>query len=169
MVKNLERQTELVPIIPIDPNIIFRDLYYKPYGYYQTAEKLLEVARKEGHDFNINDARNFLYKQAVWQIYAPRPKNIPRTSFNQITIPNEVHQADILFTPHDTINGKTYKYCLSVIDIASRFKAGEPLLDKSSSSVAKAFTRIYNSRSCPLVWPKFLQVDGGSEFKGVYA
>ena len=158
------------PYIPIDPNvekdIIFRMLYYKPNGYYQTAEKLLQIAKNEGYNYNIDDARKFLYKQAVWQIYAPRPKFIQWASFNQIVVPNEVHQSDILYMTFDTINRKTYKYCLCIKDVASKFAYAEPLTDKLSLTVAKTFKKIYDTRSCPLTWPKLLQVDYGSEFKG---
>jgi hypothetical protein len=160
-----------VPHIFIDPkveiDIILRELYYKPYGYYQTAEELLSVAKeKSDRNIKIDDVRRFLYKQAVWQIHAPKPKYIPRASFTSICIPNEVHQADLLEMPRDTKEGKIYKYCLCVIDIASRYKAAIPLTNKLAITTARAFKKIYNARNCPLVWPKLLQVDGGSEFKG---
>ena len=34
-----------------------------------------------------------------------------------------------------------------------------------SVSVAKAFKKVYSYRNTPLIWPKVLQVDGGSEFR----
>ena len=61
--------------------------------------------------------------------------------------------------------GTVYKYCLCIVDIASRFKWAIPLTDKTSSSVAKAFKKVYNNSKCPLIWPKLLMVDSGSEFK----
>src|SRR5271154_6656650 len=92
-----------LPSIFIDPkielNIILRWLYYKPKGYYQTAEKLLVKAKDIGHNFTIKDVREWLHKQAIWQIYSPEPKYIPQVSFNRITHPNEYHQADILYMP----------------------------------------------------------------------
>src|SRR5207245_5667855 len=45
-----------------------------------------------------------------------------------------------------------------------RYKASVPLIDQSSVSVAKAFKKVYSYRNSPLIWPKVLQVDGGSEF-----
>ena len=79
-------------------------------------------------------------------------------------MPNEVHQADLLFLPHDKVRRKTYKYALTVVDVASRFKAAEPLTTKESKEVANALSRIY--RRGPLMWPKLLQVDPGREFMG---
>ena len=39
-------------------------------------------------------------KQAIWQIYLPARKNIPRPTFD-VQSPNAIHQADLLFIPHD--------------------------------------------------------------------
>ena len=67
--------------------------------------------------------------------------------------------------PHDKVGRQIYKYCLNIIDVASRYKASIPLTDRTSLSIAKAFIKCYNSKKCLLIWPKVLQVDGGSEFK----
>ena len=93
----------------------------------------------------------------------PSPRHIPRPKFD-VNLPNEVHQADLLFLPHDKVRRRTYKYTLTVVDIASRFKAAEPLATKESKEVANTLSRIY--RRGPLMWPKLLQVDPGREFMG---
>ena len=73
--------------------------------------------------------------------------------------------------PHDTLGRgrgrKTYKYALTVVDVASRYKAAEALTSKESAEVAKAFEKIYN-RKHPngFRWPQLLQVDPGREFMG---
>ena len=67
------------------------------------------------------DARSWLKKQAVWQIYLPAPRHIPRPMFDEDT-PNAVHQADLLYLPHDHVGRCTYKYALTVVEIASRYK-----------------------------------------------
>ena len=77
--------------------------------------------------------------------------------------PNKIHQADLLFLPHDTYRKKTYKYALVVVDIASRYKDAEALTTKESSEVAKAFENIYSQK---LKWPEILMVDPGKEFCG---
>ena len=104
-------------------------------------------------------------KQAIWQIYLPAPRgNIPRPTFD-VNFPNAVHQADLLFLPHDKLprGKKIFKYALTVVDVASRFKAAEPLTSKDSSEVSRAFRKIVKG---PLKWPKILQVDPGREFMG---
>ena len=154
---------------------ILREIYYAPSGYYQSAQKFHEAVKKQGYDYDITDVRDFLHRQAVWQIHAPRPKYIPYSSFNNITIPNECHQADILYMPYDKIGRVTYLFCLNVVDVASRYKASIPIGATSvknrggiltSRTISKAFEHIYDDPDCPLVWPKLLITDKGSEFKG---
>jgi len=136
-------------------------LYYSPRGYWKglaAIKKLAAAAR-----VSETEAKDFLKKQAIWQIYLPAPRHIPRPKFD-VSVPNEVHQADLLFLPHDTVRRKRYKYALTVVDVASRFKAAEPLATKEAKEVADAMSRIY--RRGPLKWPTLLQVDPGREFMG---
>ena len=137
------------------------NIYYSPRGYWKgiTAIKKLASAAKVSED----QAKAWLKKQAIWQIYLPAPRRIPRPKFD-VSVPNEVHQADLLFLPHDRVGRKTYRYALTVVDVASRYKEAEPLTSKTATEVASALSRIY-SRG-PLKWPKVLQVDPGHEFMG---
>ena len=75
------------------------------------------------------------------------------------------YQADILYMPYDTVDRKLYKYCLNIVDVASRYKASVLLEDHSFACIAKAFNKIYSKADCPLIWPRVLQVNGESEFK----
>ena len=136
-------------------------IYYSPRGYWKglAAIKKLASAAKVSEDV----AKDWLKKQAIWQIYLPAPRHIPRQKFD-VTVPNEVHQADLLFLPHDKVGRRTYKYALTVVDVASRFKEAEPLTTKEAKEVAGALSRIY--KRGPLNWPKLLQVDPGREFMG---
>ena len=92
-----------------------------------------------------------------WPVYAKPPSQSDVCPFRR-------HQADLLFLPHDKVGRVTYKYALTLVDIASRFKAARPLTSKRADEVAKAFANIY--RTGPLSWPKTLMVDDGHEFKG---
>ena len=138
-------------------------IYYSPKGYWKgmAAIKQLATAAKVSED----TARAWLTKQALWQVYLPGPKYIPRPKF-YVASPNSVHQADLLFLPHDKLphGKKIYKYALTVVDVASRYKAAEALTSKESDEVARSFAKIY--RRGPLKWPQILQVDPGREFMG---
>ena len=136
-------------------------VYYSPRGYWKglTAIKKLASAAKVSEDV----AKDWLKKQAIWQVYLPAPRHIPRPKFD-VRVPNEVHQADLLFLPHDRVGRRTYKYALTVVDVSSRYKEAEPLTSKTAAEVADALEKIY--KRGPLKWPKLLQVDPGREFMG---
>ncbi len=61
---------------------------------------MFEASQKAGFDFTLEEVEDWLEGQAVHQIHMPRPKYILRASFNSITIPNEVYQADVLYMRH---------------------------------------------------------------------
>ena len=138
-------------------------IYYSPRGYWKglAAVKKLAAAARVSEEV----AKQWLAKQALWQIYLPPPRYIPRPKFD-VSRPNAVHQADLLFLPHDKLphGKKVYKYALTVVDVASRYKAAEPLTSKESEEVSRGFAKIY--RHGPLKWPQLLQVDPGHEFMG---
>ena len=73
------------------------------------------------------------------QIYLPAPQYIPRPKFD-VPVPNKVHQADLLYLPHDLPprSRETFKYALTVVDVASRFKEAEPLTTKEAREVVAA-------------------------------
>jgi hypothetical protein len=73
-----------------------------------------------------------------------------------------MHQVDLLFLPHD---GK-YKYVLTLIDGASRYKEAVPLKTKKAMGVADALQRMYD-RS-PLNFPQLIMCDYGHEFMGKF-
>ena len=138
-------------------------IYYSPQGYWKgiaAIRKLSEAAKVPEET-----AKKWLIKQALWQIFLPAPKRIPRPKFNLPT-PNAVHQADLLFLPHDKLprGRKVFEYALTIVDMASRYKEAEPLTSKNSDEVALAFKKIY--KRARLKWPQLLQVDPGCEFMG---
>ncbi len=157
---------------------ILRKVFYSAGGFQRNAIQLREAVLRKGKDLSKNEIQEWLDKQAMYQIlFKPKPKFIRVPRF-MVSKPNDIHQADLLFLPHDEIciklrsktkskSCKTYKYTLSIIDIASRYKAAVPLETKSAEEVSKAFISVYNDKKNPLTWPRLLQVDAGGEFKGM--
>src|SRR6185437_6380259 len=98
-----------IPIIQIDYgkareldiSIALRKIYYQPNGYQRTVKKLYKASLKAGHNFIIEEVHNWLKRQVLYQIHKPRPRFIPRASFNSMQVPNECHQADILYMSHN--------------------------------------------------------------------
>ena len=135
-------------------------VYYSTKGYWKGYAAIEKLSREAG--VSERDAKEWLGKQALWQIYLPFPEYIPRPRWT-VSKPNQVHQADLLFLPHDTIWGRVYRYALVVIDVASRYKDAEALRTKESGEISKCFSKIYSRR---LSWPGVLMVDPGREFMG---
>ena len=59
-------------------------IYYSPQGYWKgisaIKKKLSESAKVPE-----NVAKQWLYKQAIWQIYLPAPRYVPRPKFDVST------------------------------------------------------------------------------------
>ena len=95
-------------------------------------------------------------------VLLPAPKHIDQPHY-QVTIPNEMHQFDLLYMPSNTSYGSKYKYIPAGIDATSRYKVIRPLRTKQAKDVAEMIADIYQVG--PLTYPKIFQCDNGSEFK----
>jgi hypothetical protein len=164
--------TGYLPIISINPKIAhkldiaieLRKLYYRPQGYYRTAEKLRDACKKAGNNFSLADVREWLDNQALHQIHKPRPKFIQYASFNSIQDLNEMHQSDLTPMPHDKIGNRIFKYRLVIKDVATRYRKSCALTNKSASTVAKAIKKIYEDPNNHLSWPNVFRTDKGTEY-----
>ena len=72
------------------------------------------------------------------------------------------HQFNLLHMPRDTLYGNKYKYILSGIDVASRYKVARLLRMKQVKYIAKMIANIY--KVGPLTYPKVFQCDNGRKF-----
>ena len=142
----------------------FNQIYYSDDGYWRGRSAIQKLAKASGS--TKEEAEKWLLKQPLYQIYLPAPKYIPRpnASLSLYAKPNDIHQADILYLPHDKFEMKTYKYALNIVGVASRYKGSYQLTTKNSKEVAQAFQWIYENT--PLNYPKTLIVDDGKEFYG---
>ena len=109
--------------------------------------------------------------EIIEQIFSkPHPKARKVFSHYQIEEPNNTHQIDILYLSHDDAGSSKrykYKYALTLVDIASRYKAARALRNKEGGTVFDALMDIYDSDK-NLEIPKVLNTDSGSEFKNKY-
>ena len=70
-----------------------------------------------------------------------------------------------MYLPHDQDGRRTFKYALTVVYVASRYKEAKAITDKTATQVVKALESIY-ARG-PVRRPKVLQIEPGSEFQEV--
>ena len=136
-------------------------IYYQPNHLWKGQKAVKKLKELSGE--KPKAVKQWLSRQAFWQVHLPAPKSIDRPLY-EITIPNEMHQFDLLYMPSDTLYGSKYKDILAGIDAASRCKVARPLRMKQARDVAEMIADIY--KVGPLTYPKIFQCDNGSEFKG---
>ena len=142
----------------------FEQIYYSDDGYWRGKSAIKKLVKASGS--TKEEVEKWLLKQPLCRIYLPAPKYAPRpnASMSLFAKPNDIHQADILYLPHDKFKKKTFKYALNIVDVASRYKGSYQLTTKNAKEVAQAFQWIYENT--PLTYPKTLIIDDGKEFYG---
>ena len=139
-----------------------RPLYTEELGFPGAAALHAQLPRGSA---SLTRVRAWVASQKVGAYLQVKPPPIQYARFDE-TRPNRIHQSDVLFLPHDKVGKQTYKYCLTLVDVASRYKAARPLKTKDAATVARELAGIYDDAKCPLVWPEQMMVDQGTEFKG---
>ena len=95
--------------------------------------------------------KQWLFRQAFWQVHSPPPKHSDRPHY-EVIIPNEIHQFDLLYMPSNTLHEN--KYILSGVNVTSRYKAARPLRTKQVKDVDEMIADIY--KVGPLTYPKLI-------------
>lgn len=123
-----------------------------------------ELNKKFYESFNIDKLnQKYLNKLELWNLYKIPIRDRKNDSYHMGDYLNQKHQMDLLFMPND----KGFKYILVIVDVFSRFTEAEPLKNKNSIDVLRTTKKIYK-RSKFLDYPKLIQVDEGTEFKGEF-
>ena len=136
-------------------------IYYQPNHLWKGQKAVKKLKELSGE--KPKTLKEWLSRQAFWQVHLADPKHVDRPHY-EVTTPNEMHQFDLLYMPSDTLYGNKYKYVLAGIDAASRYKVARPLRTKQARNVAEMIADIY--KVGPLTYPKIFQCDNGSKFKG---
>ena len=125
--------------------------YYEPDRLWTGGKAIKELHKITS--MSKKDIKSWLAKQALWQVHIPPPKEINHPHYD-VTKPNEQHQFDLLYMPHNLLG----------IDVTSSYKVVRPLRTKKSSEVASVLEAIYKKGGV-FKYPKTFQCDNGSEFK----
>lgn len=111
-----------------------RRIYYSPQGYWRGLAAIPKVA--QAASVSEKEARDLKKKTSrLANLFTCSKKYCPTALYRN----NAVHKVALLYLPHDRISPKKlYKYALTVVDVASRFKAAEPLTESSAAAFAVA-------------------------------
>ena len=132
-------------------------LFYNNDKSFPTLNELIESS-----GFNQDVVKSYYNAQEIVQLTKrPHPKSKLTNHFN-ISIPHERYECDLLFLPTD----KGYKYCMTVIDAASRYKYAIPIKNKQANTLVNAWKVLEKQPNYK--HPVNLVVDNGSEFKGAF-
>ena len=106
--------------------------YYQPDRLW-TGNKAIKELQKIT-SMSKRDIKSWLAKQVLWQVHIPPPKEIHHPHYD-VTKPNEQHQFDLLYMPHNLFEGNTYKYILTDIDLHQDIKSPNPLELKNQAKL----------------------------------
>ena len=130
-----------------------QDIYYQPNHLWKGQKAIRKL--QELSKIKPSAIKWWLSWQAIWQVHLPSLKHVNRPHY-KVTIPNQMHQFDLLYMPSNTLYGNKYKYIHSRIDAASRYKVARPLRMKQAAYVAAMIADIY--KVGPLTYPKIFLV-----------
>ncbi|XP_039303525.1 uncharacterized protein LOC120357404 [Solenopsis invicta] len=137
-------------------------LYYDPahYAGFSAVENLTRAAKP---NFTRNNVARWLESQDAYSLHRPLRRKFPRLHYNVTNI-DDVWEGDLIEVRNLKSYNDGYSYILVIIDVLSKFVWVEPLRDKTSVCVTKAFQRVL-ARSKGRI-PIYLQTDKGKEFVG---
>ena len=137
------------------------EVYYQPDHLWVGGRAIRELHKITS--ISKKDIRSCLAKQALWEVNILPPKEVNHPHYD-VTEPNDQHQFDLLYMPQNNFEGNIYKYILTGIEVASRYKISKPLRTKKLSEVAVVLKAIYKKGGI-FKYSKVFQCDNGSEFK----
>ena len=110
-------------------------LYYKAGGFGGAASLHQKLPKGSA---SLARVKTWLTTQQVGAYLQVKPPPVVYARFTEQR-PNRIHQADVLFLPHDKVGPKTYKYALTLVDVAATRPRGP--------------SRIRARRRLPWRWP----------------
>ena len=106
----------------------------------------------------LKEAKTWLQTQDAYTLHKPIRKRFPRNRIRVAGIDDQ-WEADLIDVQKLSVENKSYKYILTVIDSLSKFAWAVPIMDKTGGSLVTAFKIIFKQRL-----PRKLRTDKGKEF-----
>src|ERR1700712_1261910 len=138
-----------------------KGFYYdhnKPTSF-RGIQAIFDEVKQDKLGYTINDVKNWLGKQRVYQIHS-KPKHKFRRNPIVSKYIDHIWNADLveIINPRDNDG---YRYILMVIDNLSKYGWAEPLLNKKAITIIKSFNKILSESQRK---PSQLATDAGIEF-----
>ena len=143
----------------------FRNVYFSSTspGAFGGKLRFLRELRKTYPKLTNRQAEAWLKKQDTYNLFRPVRRKFTRLPII-VSHLNEQWQADLMDVSWYKRYNDGVRYLLTVVNVLSRYAWVEPLRDKSSTSIIKAFERIMTAKNKP----DKLQTDQGQEFKNKF-
>ena len=159
----VEKATNCIVVKKSDVSQLLDGAYYetKGEGAKKSSKQMSQIYRGLSRRLIQHSLNSMKQQQKVRPLFQnkapPRPIRASKVQ--------ERHQVDLvsMVSMPATMDGDTYKYIMSVINIFSRFFFLRPLQTKETSEVVEHLLDIYIEHGPP----EILQSDQGPEFKGV--
>lgn len=141
-------------------NKILTSIYYNPkhHASFSNVERLRLATKNK---FSKKTISAWLEKQNTYTLHKPKRNRFKRNEYDVNNI-GDLWQADLIDLQNISKYNNGYKYILVVIDVFSKFGWCEPIKQKTSSEIVRAFSNIFNNKLKYL--PLHIQTDNGREF-----
>lgn len=123
------------------------------------AAKLVKLNK----NFTPKYVKDWLTKQDAYTLHKPIRKKFPRLYYNVSGL-DQLWEIDLIILNSLKSYNDGFSYLLAVIDVLSKFAFVEPLRDKTTAEVTKAFKKILDNNKYR--FPRTVQSDAGKEFVG---
>ena len=145
---------------------LFERIYFNPThpSSFSSVKKLYESAKEIDRNITYHDAKTFLQNTRTYTSHKPIQFNFLRRKTIVRGI-NDQWQLDLISTFRIGRHNNNTSYLLAAIDCFSRYAYVEPLKNKKAETTLEGFKRILQRSKQK---PRLIQVDQGSEFKGVF-
>ena len=100
-------------------------IYHSPGGYWKGIAAIKKLA--EAAKVPEETAKRWLIKHALWRIFLPALRQIPRPKFD-VPTPNKVHQVDLLFLPHNKLRVQSFQICTHCCQRGQPLQRGRTLV-----------------------------------------
>ena len=131
--------------------------YHQPVRLFAGGKAIKELHKVTS--MSRKDISSWLAKQALEQVHIPPPKEINNPHYD-VKYPNEQHQFDLLYIPHNVFEGNTYKYILTGINVASRYKVARPLELKNQGKLHLCWKQSIKREACLNILRYFIVIKG---------